>query len=89
MSVLNPDITDTHVPAQDSPKVALACPGIGLVQRGYERFFLDIYEAVREDIDITIFKGGGEQNEHERVVPFADRNGIIPKLFPVHKIFSS
>lgn len=71
-----------------SLRVAIACPGVGLVQRGYERYFLDIFNSVKEDIDITLYKGGGERTETEKVLTFVPRNGSLVKIFPVHKLFN-
>lgn len=82
----NPD-TQFERGAGRPPKVAIACPGVGLVQRGYERYFLDIFNSVKEDIDITLYKGGGERSETERVLTFVPRNGSLVKIFPVHKLF--
>ena len=69
------------------PKVAICCPGVGLVQRGYERMFLDLFNLVKDDVDITLFKGGGPSNDREKALLFASRNGWLVKLLPIHKIF--
>jgi len=68
-------------------KVALACPGVGLEQRGFERMFYDIFQLISDDIDLTIYKGGGARNDREVVLKFANRNGWIAKYFPLHKLF--
>lgn len=68
-------------------RVAIACPGIGLVQRGFERFFMDIFRLVGSDLDITLFKGGGESSGKERVLRFIPRGGRVVKLLPVHRLF--
>jgi glycosyltransferase involved in cell wall biosynthesis len=65
----------------------MACTGLGLVQRGYERLFYDLYQLVRDQHDVTLFKGGGARSEREIVPLFADRNGLLVKLLPVHKLF--
>ncbi len=67
-------------------RIAIACPGIGLVQRGFERYFLDIFRLVRGDTDITLFKGGGEERPDERVLTFIRRGGTLVKLLPVHRL---
>lgn len=68
-------------------KIAIACPGIGLVQRGFERLLNDLFALVRDDFDVILYKGGGESNKQEKVLKFAHRNGLIPKIFPIHKLF--
>jgi len=68
-------------------RIAIASPGIGLVQRGYERYFQDIFNLVKDDLDITLFKGGGPASDREKVLMFAYRNGPLPRLFPVHRLF--
>ena len=67
-------------------RIAIACPGIGLVQRGFERYFLDIFRLVRGDTDTTLFKGGGEEKPDERVLTFIRRGGTLVKLLPVHRL---
>ena len=69
-----------------SLKIAIACPGIGLAQRGAERYFLDLFNLVKNDIDITLFKGAGTANQNEVVLRFTSRNGLFLKLFPVHRL---
>lgn len=78
----------TAAPQRGRPlKIALACPGVGLVQRGFERLFYDQFQLVRDDFDVTLFKGGGVRRGDEKVLPFASRNGKLVKIFPVHKLF--
>ena len=67
-------------------KVALACPGVGLEQRGFERLFYDLFHLVKDDLDVTLYKGGGVRNQREVVLKFANRNGWIARYFPVHKL---
>lgn len=47
-------------------KIALICPTIGQTQRGYERYFSDLFHFIRHQTDIILFKGGGEHSEQER-----------------------
>jgi glycosyltransferase involved in cell wall biosynthesis len=49
------------------PKIALVSIGIGRVQRGFERYFSDIFGVLRSELDITLYKGSGEGNPRERV----------------------
>jgi glycosyltransferase involved in cell wall biosynthesis len=69
------------------PRIAIACPGIGLVQRGFERFFYDLFRLIEDDFALTLFKGGGTACENEKVLRFTQRNGRLVKLLPVHKMF--
>jgi glycosyltransferase involved in cell wall biosynthesis len=61
-------------------KVALVCPTIGQTQRGYERYFSELFEAIKDDIDITLFKGAGPQKERERVIPHFTRTGVLKRI---------
>lgn len=67
-------------------RIAIACPGVGLVQRGYERLFHDLFKLMEDEVDITLFKGGGAVSEHEKVPFFTPRNGRFLKLLPVHHL---
>ena len=83
-----PSIAERPAEAQESPaKIALACSGVGRVQRGFERLMLDILDLVRADLDITLFKGGGEERPGERVVWNAGRHGRLAQVLPVHRLF--
>lgn len=68
-------------------KIAIACPGIGLVQRGFERYFADLFLLMAGEYEMTLFKGGGVSTRNEKVLPFVYRNGLLAKFLPVHKIF--
>ena len=48
--------------------------------------FNDIFQLTVDDIDVTIYKGGGARNEREVVLRFANRNGWFAKHFPLHKL---
>lgn len=67
-------------------RVALACPGVGLVQRGFERMFHDLFKLMGSEIDVTLFKGGGPTSEREKVLSFLPRNGLFVKVLPIHKL---
>ena len=69
-----------------SLRVALACPGVGLEQRGFERVFHDLFHLVKDDLHVTLYKGGGVSNKREVKLRFANRNGWIAKYFPLHKL---
>jgi len=67
-------------------RVALGSPGIGLVQRGFERFMRDIFEQVRGEVDATLFKGGGPDLPGERKLTFLPRGGAIQRALPLHRL---
>jgi len=67
-------------------KIALACPGVGLVQRGFERMFHDIFHLLKDDLDITLYKGGGANTENEKRLRFINRNSRLLRIFPIHRL---
>ena len=56
-------------------KIALVCTGLGNVRRGYEKFTEELFRLLRDDVDITLFKGGGRSAEGEVVIPNLRRDG--------------
>ncbi|MBD1848395.1 glycosyltransferase family 4 protein [Cyanobacteria bacterium FACHB-63] len=62
-------------------KVFIVCPGVGRIQRGYESFTRECFEALSKhsSIDITLFKGGGKP----------DNNEIVLRLLPKEKILAT
>jgi glycosyltransferase involved in cell wall biosynthesis len=69
-----------------APRIAIVSPGVGLVQRGYERLFLDLFNLMRDDFDITLVKGGGPRKPDEIVPLFVHRNSGLVHALPVHKL---
>ncbi len=67
-----------------SARIALASPGIGLVQRGFERMFSDLFDVLRDEVDITLIKGGGPVSAREWVPRFLPRNGRLLRAVPLH-----
>jgi glycosyltransferase involved in cell wall biosynthesis len=55
-------------------KIALLCSGLGNIQRGHEVFARDLFTLLKEDVDITLFKGGGEPSDRERLIEHVPRN---------------
>ena len=68
-------------------RIALACPTVGVVQRGFERYFSDLHQVIRQDFDVTLFKGGGPTGPEERIPPFIRRDSAFFRLMPVHALF--
>lgn len=52
-----------------APRVALVSIGIGRVQRGFERYFGDLFGALQGDAQMTLFKSAGAASPHEVVPP--------------------
>lgn len=60
------------------PRIALLCSGLGHVHRGHEVFARELFELLKRDLDITLFKGGGPPSDLEILVPHVPRN--LPNL---------
>jgi glycosyltransferase involved in cell wall biosynthesis len=69
------------------PRIAIVSPGIGRVQRGFERLFGDLFQLVRDEFDVTLLKGGGSREADERVPLFIHRNSPVMNVLPVHRLF--
>lgn len=54
-------------------KIALLCSGLGQVVRGHEVFARGLFDLLADDLDITLFKGGGEASAREWVMPNVHR----------------
>lgn len=67
-------------------RVAIGSPGIGLVQRGFERFMRDIFDQVRGDIDVTLLKGAGPAAPGERTLRFLPRGGTVQRHTRLHRL---
>lgn len=62
-----------------TPRIALLCSGLGNVRRGHEVFARSLFDMLRDDLDITLFKGGGEMMANEVVVPHIPRSSALLK----------
>jgi glycosyltransferase involved in cell wall biosynthesis len=58
-------------------KIALLCTGLGNIYRGHEIFARDLFTLVRDSLDITLFKGGGEPAPGEIVIPNIARDAAV------------
>jgi glycosyltransferase involved in cell wall biosynthesis len=65
------------------PKVAMVCIGIGRSQRGYERYFSDIFALLGDDLDITLFKSGGATGPAERIPRRLEEMTRLARLMPL------
>lgn len=68
-------------------RVAIASPGVGRVQRGFERLFADLFDLMRDEHDMVLLKGGGPVSAAEKVPLFLHRNGLAVRVLPVHRLF--
>ena len=55
-------------------KIALLCSGLGNIHRGHEVFARDLFTLLHGDLDITLFKGGGESLPKEVVIDHIPRS---------------
>ena len=51
------------------PRVALVSVGIGRVQRGFERYFTELFDVLGGELPMTLFKSAGGSSEREIVPP--------------------
>ena len=51
-------------------KVYLFCTGVGIISRGIETFARECFDGLKdtEELDITLFKGAGEEKSNEKVL---------------------
>ncbi|MEM7789901.1 MAG: glycosyltransferase family 4 protein [Verrucomicrobiota bacterium] len=62
-------------------KIALVGSRVGYIDRGFESFTRNLFERLKDEIDITLFKGTGESSSKEIVVPaFRIEGGVLSKL---------
>lgn len=55
-------------------RIALLCSGLGNIHRGHEVFARDLFTLLHLDLDITLFKGGGEPLPKEVVIDHIPRS---------------
>ncbi|PYI93152.1 MAG: glycosyl transferase group 1 [Verrucomicrobia bacterium] len=62
-----------------STKVFFSCSGVGILDRGIETFFREAFDGLRntDGLDITLFKGAGEESAHEKVLWNVPRTGSL------------
>jgi glycosyltransferase involved in cell wall biosynthesis len=54
-------------------RIAFICTGLGHVVRGHESFARTVFNLLKREIDITLYKGGGPQTSREIVVDHIPR----------------
>jgi 1,2-diacylglycerol 3-alpha-glucosyltransferase len=67
------------------PRIALLCSGLGNVFRGHEAFARGLIDLLGDDVDLTVFKGGGTPTPREVVLPHVRRDapGLADIKLPV------
>jgi 1,2-diacylglycerol 3-alpha-glucosyltransferase len=62
-------------------RVLIACPGLGLSLRGFERVARDTFGALtgQPDIDIWLAKGRGPSTGHDRTAPTVSRDSAVAR----------
>lgn len=60
-------------------KVFIVCPGVDRIQRGYESFTRECFDALSKhpSMDITLFKGAGKSVEKEIVLRILPKEGAL------------
>jgi glycosyltransferase involved in cell wall biosynthesis len=67
----------------DDPRVALPCPGVGRVRRGFESFSLDLAQALDGHVDLAMYGSGGVADQPVTVLPSVFREDpLLQRLMP-------
>ncbi len=63
-------------------RVFFSCSGVGIIDRGIEIFFREAFDGLRgtEDLDITFYKGAGEEKSDEHVLWNVPRTDWMARL---------
>lgn len=62
-------------------KVALIGSRVGYIQRGFESFTRSLFDLLKDEIDITLFKGAGPLRENEVPIPsLRFEGGLLSRL---------
>jgi glycosyltransferase involved in cell wall biosynthesis len=59
------------------PRVALVCSGVGYVNRGFERLTRNLFDAIKDEVDVTLFKGAGPSDERETALRVPRRTDLF------------
>jgi glycosyltransferase involved in cell wall biosynthesis len=66
--------------------VALVSIGIGKVRRGYERYFSDLFEVLRDRMDITLYVGEGGDGQRVRTPGDLRLPSTIARMVPIRRV---
>jgi 1,2-diacylglycerol 3-alpha-glucosyltransferase len=66
-----------------APKIFFSCSGVGILDRGIEIFFREAFDGLcgTHGLDITLYKGAGEEKPDERILWNVPRTGRTARLF--------
>jgi glycosyltransferase involved in cell wall biosynthesis len=53
------------------------------MQRGFERMFTDLFDVLKDSLDVTLFKSGGTRSSHEKVPPLLSVTTAITRPLPL------
>jgi 1,2-diacylglycerol 3-alpha-glucosyltransferase len=65
------------------PRVALVSIGIGRVQRGFERYFTELFGLLRGELDMSLFRSAGGEGAREIVPPLLPWATAIARRAPL------
>ena len=63
--------------------VFLVCTGLGRINRGYETFTQECFDALKNEsvFDMYLFKGAGKESDKEKVISNVHRHHFLAKFF--------
>jgi 1,2-diacylglycerol 3-alpha-glucosyltransferase len=63
-------------------RIFFSCSGVGIIDRGIEIFFREAFDGLRgiDGLDITLYKGAGEEKSDEHVLWNVSRTGRMARL---------
>src|SRR5438876_7156803 len=63
-------------------RIFFSCSGVGIIDRGIETFFREAFDGLRgtDGLDITLYKGAGEEKPDEHVLWNVPRTGSVAEL---------
>jgi 1,2-diacylglycerol 3-alpha-glucosyltransferase len=66
----------------NKPLVFIVCTGLGNINRGYESFTRECFNALKDiaTFDLFLIKGAGRKNKNEIVIPNFKRRGLAARL---------
>jgi glycosyltransferase involved in cell wall biosynthesis len=68
------------------PKVALVAVELGRIRRGFERTFSELFAAIRNDLDVTLFKAGGTCGPREKIPALLNPATAIARALPLGRL---
>jgi glycosyltransferase involved in cell wall biosynthesis len=68
------------------PKIALVSIGIGRTQRGYERYFGDLFAELESELDITLYKGAGDRSVRQRIPLLLGPAALAARVLPLGSV---